>query len=141
MPGRFKSFALWPASDMILSGLSSGSINSTPLLSSSSSISLSAQPPNIPLGEESTGVKACGRKRRKNKREGKSDTFCTSGCLTPVLSFATSVVGVGSDRKEALARCTVVNFKSMIVYDKFITPTEKITGNAIAFKGEKQVER
>jgi RNA exonuclease 4 len=51
------------------------------------------------------------------------------GSITGVLALDCEMVGVGPQgERSALARCSIVNIRGEIVYDKYIKPLEKVTG-------------
>jgi hypothetical protein len=52
---------------------------------------------------------------------------------SPVTQDRPLQVGIGpGGQRSCLARCTVVNFDGEVLYDKFVAPTEPITGAGCA---------
>eukprot|EP00455_Lapot_gusevi_P053486 TRINITY_DN8345_c0_g1_i1.p1 TRINITY_DN8345_c0_g1~~TRINITY_DN8345_c0_g1_i1.p1 ORF type:complete len:251 (-),score=34.60 TRINITY_DN8345_c0_g1_i1:36-788(-) len=56
--------------------------------------------------------------------------------VTHVLAIDCEMVGVGEEgKKNALARCSLVNFYGKTIYDKFVKPLEKVTDYRTAVSG------
>ena len=65
-----------------------------------------------------------------------TDALWTS--VTPCLSLDCEFVGVGSDGKDdALARVSLVNFHEVVLYDRFVKPSEPVTDYRTAVSGIK----
>lgn len=54
---------------------------------------------------------------------------------TNVVAIDCEMVGVGSQNKSALARCSIVDYDGNVVFDSFIKPKEKITDYRTQWSG------
>jgi hypothetical protein len=52
-----------------------------------------------------------------------------SPSITSALALDCEMVGAGPEgARSILARCSIVNWSGQVVYDKFVKPTEEVTG-------------
>jgi len=71
----------------------------------------------------------------KKKKEEKSSSS-QKPCSTAIIAMDCEMVGVGRyGKKSMLARCSIVNFRGEVLYDKFVKPMERVTDYRTDFSG------
>lgn len=54
---------------------------------------------------------------------------------TKIIAIDCEMVGVGPEKKSALARCSMVNYDGSVIYDTFVKPKDKITDYRTQWSG------
>merc|ERR1719499_402862 len=63
----------------------------------------------------------------RTSKKGKDGLHRKSGKPTAVLAEDFEFVGVGPQRKDFLARASVVNYHGEVIYDVYVKPDQKVT--------------
>ena len=56
-------------------------------------------------------------------------------CPENLVSLDCEMVGVGQSKRDALARCSIVDYHGNVLYDQFVKPTEQITDYRTKWSG------